>query len=456
MADSLPFCNSLSYLNRSGNSFGTAGFCQLSKCITCMTNLKTLELTQEIHIPNKTFMAPVGGCLGLVLRAHEMPQLTRLNLRGNDINVKTRKVIMELPRVREGTLQVMLSPCLVFIDKNVRFSTQDIRDYLDAGCCVYRHGYDPVFPEVKLCASSLVPVVEGQDVHIVGKGDVDFFDLNLMSTVIGECYCPAGSKGYYEFTVVDDDVNLPTLGFCSKNWHKYLKKEVGKDDETWGFTVDGNGFKFRAVEYDDGHINVGKPSDGIISLQKGDVIGLGCVINGNVQEKSDTSEWQLWRAGSAPNDTEENDSEQAETTTTGIGLVSIDDPLRSAHEIYEINPILWESRSASSSDFGGKISVWIYKKRSDKSSELDPAFEFDRLPAGLEGLCPAFSCDSGKLRCNLGGKGWDAPFHHLPPGYQAMGSFLPPPISPNMADVFTVIHVPNSLPIASRSPGKEE
>jgi hypothetical protein len=85
-----------------------------------------------------------------------------------------------------------------------------------------------------------------------------------------------------------------------------------------------------------------------------------------------------------------------------------------------------------------------------KTSELKPDFEFDKLPASLEGLCPAFSCDSGKLRCNLGGKGWDDEFHHLPQGYKAMGSFLPPPIVPNMPGVFTVIHVPNSLPMVSR------
>jgi hypothetical protein len=180
----------------SENNFGASGFFQLSECITRLTKLQSLELTQTMHSSIESATTPVGGCLELVRSAHGMTQLKRLNLRGNDINVNSRKVIMELERVKEGTMQVVLSPCLVYVDKPVQCSEQDMENYLGAGCCVYCYGYDPAYSERKLCASSLVPIVVSKDVRILGKGEIDFFYLNLISTVLGECYCPAGSKGY--------------------------------------------------------------------------------------------------------------------------------------------------------------------------------------------------------------------------------------------------------------------
>jgi hypothetical protein len=417
-------------------------------------------------------MAPVGGCLDFVRSAHSMTQLSRLNLRGNDINVNSRKVIMDLERVKEGTLQVLLSPCLVFIMKSVQCSDQDMNNYLDAGCCVYHQRYDPVISDKKLCASSLVPVVQSRNVRIIGKKEIDFFNLNLISALIGDCYCPAGSKGYYEFTVVNDHVNLPTLGFCSKNWAHNLTREVGRDKETWGFMVDGAEFKYRAGGFEEDLIEDGGSWDGKPTLAKGDVIGLGCEIFGDAESEARRCQtgWKLWKAGSSSNLTDIFDGSDSpeQPTAPGMetsGLISAENHLPSAKEIYELekDSERWGSDTVSSSECGGTISIWIFKKSSQKgvtnlnSSELKPDFEFTKkLPGGLKGLCPAFSCDSGKLRCNLGGKGWDDEFHSLPHGYKAMGSFLPPSITPNMPGVFTVIHVPNSLPVATWSSGNVE
>jgi hypothetical protein len=428
-----------------------------------MNLLKSLELTQEIRYTKESGTAPVGGILRLVLSAHKMPQLTRLNLRGNDINVNSRKVIMELPRVRAGELRIMLSPCLVFVSQFVRFSLLDIKNYLDAGCCVYRHGFHPVNHEEKLCASGLIPVLGSQSVRIVGKGEMEFFGQILTSTVMGDCHCPAGSKGYYELTVVDDKVKLANFGFCNKNWAGNLKQSVGNDSETWGVMMDGSDLKFLDCGSD-----VSMESDGCVdsnlTLVEGDVIGLGCEIYGSVQSRVCQPRWQDWKAGSASMSARERNPESILSGKNTDGFVPAEDQLLSAKDIYNLEPELWGSNTVSSSKCGGKISVWIYKKSirdtrvEHKPSELKPVFEFNHLPSGLEGLCPIFSCDSGKLHCNLGGKGWggDDDFFHLPLDYKAMGDFHPPPISPNMAEVFTILHVPNSLPIASRSSVKDD
>jgi hypothetical protein len=429
-----------------------------------MVLLKSLELTQDIHNTKESGTAPVGGILGLVLSAENMPQLTRLNLRGNDINVNSRKVIMDLPRVKAGELRIMLSPCLVFVSRFVRFSLQDIKNYLDAGCCVYRHGYEPVYPEEKLYASGLIPVLESQSVRVIGKGEVEFFGLNTTSAVMGDCHCPAGSKGYYELTVVNNKVKLATLGFCSKTWASNLKQLVGKDNETWGMMVDGSDLKFLACGSD-----VSTESDECmdpnLTLAEGDVIGLGCEIYGNAQARGCQPGWQDWKAGSTSIATRESRPESVPTDISTSGFVPAEDQMLSPKEIYDLEPDLWRSSAVSTNECGGKISVWIYKKSSRTNasvelnpSELKPVFEFNLLPSSLDGLCPVFSCDSGKLRCNLGGKGWggDDEFCYLPQDYKAMGNFRPPPISPNMAEVFTVLHVPNSLPIASRPSVKVE
>ncbi len=443
----------------SGNNFGYSGLCHLSECLPYMALLKSLELTQEIHHTKESGTAPVGGFLRLVLSAQTMTQLTRLNLRGNNINVNSRKVIMDLPRVKAGELRIMLSPCLVFVSPFVRFSLQDIKNYLDAGCCVYRHGYHPFYPEVKLCASGLIPVLESQSVRIVGRGEMEFFGLKTTSTVMGDCHCPAGSKGYYELTVVDDKVKLATLGFCSKNWASNLKQSVGKDNETWGMMVDGSDLKFLACG-SEASLESAECMDPNLTLAEGDVIGLGCEIYGNAQARGCEPGWQDWKAGSASITTRESrpESVSPDSDISTSGFVPAEDQLLSAKEVYNLEPDLWRSTPMSSSECGGKIRVWIYKKTSQTGasvelnpSELKPVFEFNHLPSGLEGLCPALSCDSGKLRCNLGGKGWVEEFYHHPQDYQAMGSFLPPPITPNMAEVITVLHVPNSLPIGSRS-----
>ncbi len=418
-----------------------------------MMQLQTLELANQIHHTIDSVPEPVGGFIDVVLSTQNMPQLTRLNLRGNDINVTSRRIIMDQPRVKNGTMHLLLSPCLVFLRPNVRFSCQDIKDYIDSGCCVYLAGHDPAYPEEKWCASGLVPVLGEKSVRIQGKGKLDFFGLNSTSTVLGECYCPAGSKGYYELIVGDDsEVSMPSFGFCSKNWANGLKTRVGVDSDSWGITVQEN--KFFACGADCNF------SDSELTLAPGDVIGLGCEINRNEKTDRCQPEWQHWKALSLA----KTEDGKHELTASGSiskffrGLVSVEDQMLSAQDIYEIEPKIWASNTDSSSCLGGgKICVWIHKKTPQKDgctqpSELGPAFFEFELPAGLDGLCPAFTFDSGlDVRCNLGGKGWEE-FHHQPPEYQAMGSFLPPPISPNMNGVFTVLHVPNSLPIASRSP----
>ena len=356
-----------------------------------------------------------------------MTRLSRLSLLGHDVNVNSRKVIMELPRVKEGKLQIMLSPCLVFVGQSVSFDTEDIETYLNAGCCVYHQGFDPVYPPVKI-SPGLVPMLGKEGVRIIGKGKAQFIGLNMISTVVGNCFCPAGKKGYYEVTVNECDEIMASFGFCSKNWVFNVQKSVRKDEpwekKTWGILNDG-----ASLSSDISAVMSDKLRK--LDFSAGDVIGLRCEIYGTAKSQAG---FQNWDAESVSKSTDKNGSESALEQESN-------DQLLSAEEIYNLEPRVWES--VSNSEVGGKITICVYKKGNPDVLEIE-------LPKGLEGLCPAFLCDSGMLTCNLGGQGCEE-FRHPQPGYEAMGSFSPPPVSPNTAGVFTVLHTPSSLPIPARS-----
>jgi hypothetical protein len=361
-----------------------------------------------------------------------MTILTRLNLRGNNVNINSRKAMMELSRVKAGTLQVLLSPCLVFVSRSVCFTAKNFKSYLDAGCCVYRHGYYPVYPELKYYPG-LVPVQGGEDVRILGKGTTQFLGIGTTSTVVGECYCPAGSKGYYELEVItgqSDDLGIAKFGFCSKKWVLNVQKSVGKDktdenSETWSIVLGGEG-----------------DQEVVKELQKGDVIGLGCEVYANARADPYHPAWQDYDPERAPKSMDESCSKSTSKTEG-------EDQLLSAEQIYNLEPGVWESDAVSRSETGGgEVRVWIHNKiNSSRGVECEPVKVFN-LPTGLKGLCPFFSFATGSFICKLGGKGCDSEFHSQPAGYNAMGSFPPIPITPNMAGVFTVLHNPTSLPVS--------
>ena len=345
---------------------------------------------------------------------------------------------MKLPRVKEGILQIMVSPCLVFVSRSVRFAPESIQNYLDAGCCVYREGYHPVYPEVKY-PPGLVSVTGKEGVRIMGQGTAQFNGLDITSHILGECFCPVGCKGYFEMTVDDCEQGTASFGFCSKNWVINVKKSVDQDNrtwnkETWSVSLDGSNLS----DQDDNTPD--------IKLSAGSVIGLGCEIYGNAQAKTQSGvhHWEPWVASKSTDDSGSESEPQVQSK----------DQLLSAEEIYMLEPGVWSSGTVSlaSRECLGIIRVWVYDKTSaqtDASIERKHAFEIKLTDLdSLDGLYPSFSCNTGTLTCNLGGKGCE-PFCHTPQGYEAMGSFHPAPISPNMAGVFTVLHNPTSLPISA-------
>jgi hypothetical protein len=409
--------------------------------LTQLTNLQTLELTQKIHTTSESATAPVpvGGFHQLVHSAQGMTALGRLNLLGNNINISSRKAIMKLSRVQEGTLQIMLSPCLVFVGRSVRFSLETIQNYLDAGCCVYREGYPPVYAEAKY-SPGLESIKGKGNVRIMGTGTTQFYGLDVTSHVLGECYCPAGCKGYFEVTVDECEQGTARIGFCSKNWVINVKKSVYQDNpdsETWGkeqWTISLDGLILSDQD--------GNTPD--VSLSAGDVIGLGCEVYGNTQEETQSGleKWEPWVVSNA----------KEESCSDPSSRVQPKDQLLSAEEIYKLEPGFWSSDTSSNIECRGHIRVWVYKKTSlqtGSSIEREPAFEIKLTGLdSLEGLCPTFSCNTGTLTCNLGGRGCEK-FCYQPQDYKAMGLFYPTPISPNMAGVFTVLHIPTSLPISA-------
>jgi hypothetical protein len=413
--------------------------------LTQLKNLKTLEFTGKIHTTSKSATpVPIGGYHGLVHSAHCMTALARLNLHGHDININSRKSIMKLPRVKEGMLQIMLPPCLVFVGRSVRFAPESIQNYLDAGCCVYHEGYPPVYPEVKY-PPGLVSVTGKQGVLIIGKGTAQFNGLDITSHILGECFCPAGCKGYFEMTVDECEQGTASFGFCSKNWVLNVKKSVDQikatwDKEPWGkenwsVSLDGSTLSDQDDTTPDAQ-----------QLSAGSVIGLGCEVYGDAQVKTQPGvhPWETWLASNSTYNSDSKSSAQAQSK----------DQLLSAEEIYKLEPWVWSSDTVSSSEreCRGIIRVWVYNKTSaqtDAVVEHKPVFTIKLTGLdSLDGLCPTFSCNAGTLTCNLGGKGCE-PFCHTPQGYEAMGSFHPAPISPNTAGVFTVLHNPTSLPISA-------
>ncbi len=281
---------------------------------------------------------------------------------------------MKISRVQEGTLQIMLSPCLVFVGRSVRFSLENIQNYLDAGCCVYREGYHPLYAEVKY-SPGLESIVGQGNVRVIGTGMTQFHGLDVTSHVLGHCYCPAGCKGYFEVKVDECEQGTARIGFCSKNWVMNVKKSVHQDNpdkETWGneeWTVSLDGLNLS--DHD------GKTQD--IRLSAGDVIGLGCEIYGNAQEKTQPGleGWEPWVVS---NSMEECGSDPS-------SRVQSNDQLLTAEEIYKLEPGFWSSDTSSIIECRGNVRVWVYNKMSqqiDSSIKREHAFEIKLT--GLDSL----------------------------------------------------------------------
>ena len=438
------------------NGIECDGLSLLAESMTKLTNLKTLELTRKIRNVGESATSSVHFCgyRGLVQSSERMTQLTRLNLLGNSINVNSRKFIMDQSRVKEGTLQIMLSPCLVFVGQSVSFNTKDIEAYLNAGCCVYRSGYNPIYAPQKI-SPGLVSVLGNEGVRIIGKQNAQFFGPDRTSTILGDCYCPAGKKGYYEVTVNECSEGKVKLGFCSKNLVINMQESADEDMQTWGKQIWGVLLDQLQLASLPGCCRIMPDRLRSLTISEGDVIGLGCEVNLNDNQPVNLKAqlpWEQWEAGSVSGPTDENYSRSASEHESKNQLLS-------AEEIFSFMPEVWVSDSVSNreDENGGKISIWIYKKTAETktdtvtSEESEPVLVI-QLPTGLLGVCPAFQCDTGALVCNLGGNGCEKFCQGNPPtGFEAMGSFPPPPISPNTPGVFTVLHTPTSLPIPARS-----
>ena len=101
--------------------------------------------------------------------------------------------------------------------------------------------------------------------------EAGFVVFRRFSTVRAPCFCPVGSKAYFEVEVFHDSVEAPQWGFATRDFEPtdtYTGNGVGDDSESWGF--DGSRrkvwYKGKDIKY-----------SGL--WRAGDVIGLACYVN---------------------------------------------------------------------------------------------------------------------------------------------------------------------------------
>jgi len=101
--------------------------------------------------------------------------------------------------------------------------------------------------------------------------EAGFVVFRRFSTVRAPCFCPVGSKAYFEVEVLHDSIQYPQWGFATRDFEPtdtYTGNGVGDDSESWGF--DGSRrkvwYKGKDIKY-----------SGL--WRAGDVIGLACYVN---------------------------------------------------------------------------------------------------------------------------------------------------------------------------------
>ena len=151
----------------------------------------------------------------IAVTANDLLSLERLNLRRNQISVRSRRAIADLYRVKNRSLQVLFDRYVV------QFDIAKPHDVVESSCgflTITSDGRVEAAQQSGLDHAALVQLDHVKSsVRVIGTSEVWFFGGNVLSYVTTACCCPQGSACYLEFQILEDVYNL-LVGFCIKEW----------------------------------------------------------------------------------------------------------------------------------------------------------------------------------------------------------------------------------------------